>query len=97
MGKHTPTPKRYISIAPNLRRMALDYRLMGTRWSDKADICNEGANACVEADAMREALGKIEGWLVCAAIATDQDMAQSFGEMLETTQAALALSSKGEA
>lgn len=41
---------------------------------------------------MKEALGKISNWLVCAAITTPEDMAESFGEMLQTSEEALTAS-----
>jgi hypothetical protein len=34
-------------------------------------------------DAMKTTLEKVESWLVCAAIASPEDMAQSIPEMLE--------------
>ncbi len=40
-------------------------------------------------DELVAALDEIEGWLVCAAISSPQDMAQSFPKMLDLVQSAL--------
>lgn len=40
-------------------------------------------------DTMRTTLEKVESWLVCAAIASPEDMAQSIPEMLELVSNAL--------
>lgn len=39
---------------------------------------------------LRKALLKIHGWLVCAAITSPEDMAQSFADMEETARLAIA-------
>jgi len=61
-------------------------------------INNHEANArlIAAAPAMYEALEQIDNWLVCWAIATPEDMAQSFQHMQQVASAALALA-RGEA
>jgi hypothetical protein len=41
---------------------------------------------------LEEALDKIHAWLVCAPIASNDDMAQSFGEMERVAREALGVS-----
>ena len=46
---------------------------------------------------MLEALREINSWIVCACIATPEDMAQNFPHILQVTEAAIAKATGGEA
>ena len=50
-----------------------------------------------ERDELAKALDTIHSWLVCAAIASAEDMAQSFEAMEQIAAAALALAKDAEA
>lgn len=59
-------------------------------------INEQAANAALisASQDMYEALEDIHNWLVCAAIATPEDMAQSFESMEELARVALSLATK---
>ena len=64
----------------------------GSPWMNGADSETAKADARLIAAApdLLEALDELESWLVCACIASPEDMAQSFPHMLQVVQAAIA-------
>jgi hypothetical protein len=91
--KHTPTPWGESNYPGDI--VDSDGELLATAYSMDDGIC-AGANAAFIVRAVNSheqlvaALNKIHNWLVCAPIATPEDMAQSFAEMERAASIALA-------
>ncbi len=94
MAPQTPTPTEVALWAPFIERIFIER--IGTPDDMRSESylrgqATENTRLTTERNVLREALSEIHNWLVCAAIATAEDMAQSSPHMEEVARIALDL------